>query len=148
MGARKRISRRSFGAGSYARRHDQGFQALTGALVMGTAIGVLTLHHFGLGAALLIALVAAGVCAMLRTGAATGSFVVLAALFAGVIATPYLSDSGDLHGAQIVTPVTHMNGPETFELYVLEGPPEPLWDANAHPLPLMPDPEPPRVLEL
>jgi hypothetical protein len=148
MGGHKRVSRRHFGAGSFSRRHDQGFQALTGALVMGTAIGVLTLHHFGFGPALLVALVAAGICAMVRTGAAAGSFVVLAALFAGVIATPYLNESADANGVQFVTPVTQTNSPETFELYVLEGPPEPLWDANAHSLPLMPDPERPRVLEL
>jgi len=154
MGARKSVSRRRFGAGSFARRHDQGFQALTGALVMGGAIGVLTLHHFGFGIALLIALAAAVVCVAVRTGAAAGSFVVLAALFAGVVATPHLNGTPDDALIPAMTPISQTVVPETYELYVLEPPERMQWDADersgyeARAMPGVPQMEPPRVVEL
>lgn len=86
MGARH--ARRSFGAGSYAQRHQQGYQALTGAIVMGLAVATLTLHHFGFGLAILCAGSAAVVCVVARVQPVASVYVVGAALLAGILVAP------------------------------------------------------------
>lgn len=122
----KKIDRKgsTFGGGTYAQRHDQRFQAVTGAIVIGLAVATLALHHFGFGFALVLAIGAAVLCAVTRLQAVASAYVVGLALFAGMLMTP-LSIPGNAvtpGNAAAVPSIQPGPGMSEYELYVLESP--------------------------
>jgi len=117
-------NRNEFGAGTYTRRHEQRYQAVTGAVVISLAIATLTLHHFGFALALIVALCAAVLSAATRIRATVAVYVVGLALFAGILVTPMQGTQEfqvPLNASTMSMSPQGAFGPG-YELYVLEGP--------------------------
>ena len=113
-----------FGAGTYTQRHQQHYQAITGAVVISIAVATLALHHFGFGLALVIALGAAAVCAAGKVRATVSVYVVGLALLAGILITP-MQATQDYQlplGASIMPMAPAHSGELGYEMYVLEEP--------------------------
>ncbi len=113
----------SFGGGTYTKRHDQGYQALTAGVVIGLSVSILTLHHFGFGLALIFALTAAAICVVAGSRGAASVYVVGLALFAGIILTPMLGVSNDPTRLNTFTVPIAIDNPANTEYqhYVREG---------------------------
>ena len=124
MGPRTRPGQRpSFGAGTFARRHDQRHQAITGALVCGMAIAILSLHHFGFSMALAITAATVAVCLVTRLRPIVSVYVVSAVLFASLVWAPNgvtFQPMGFDTGLGIDT--SQYKTDKAAELYVLESP--------------------------
>ncbi len=113
-----------FGGGTYARRHDQGYQAVTGAVVIALAVSTLTLHHFGFGFPLVLAIAAGVVCALARVRAVVSVYVVGFVLLGGVMLTPIGGTAAPGMPLNMTPTPTSFADPNDmqYELYVLEGP--------------------------
>ncbi len=113
-----------FGGGSYARRHGQGYQAVTGVVVVALAVGTLCLHHFGFGFALILAFGMTAICALTRLRATVAVYVVGASLLAGILMTPMTETPGmAMYPSAGTTQVlSSESGALDYEVYVLEVP--------------------------
>lgn len=113
-----------FGGGSYARRHGQGYQAVTGVVVVSLAIGTLCLHHFGFGLALILAIGMAAICALTRLRATVAVYMVGASLLAGILMTPMTQapEMAMFPSAGTTEVLSSEPGAMDYELYVLEVP--------------------------
>lgn len=124
MGSRTRPRKRpSFGAGTFSRRHDQGHQAVTGALVCGLAIATLTLHHFGFSTALAITAATVAVCLVIRLRPVVSVYIVSTILFASLVWAPNgLTSQPMTFDPGLAIDASQFMTDESAELYVLESP--------------------------